>query len=459
MTPAPYLNSAQDDKDTQKTLKPEKSGMAQIFPFRGLTYNPGKTDEFSRVVAPPYDVISPEHQAELYDRSPHNIVRIDFCRDADPYETVPRRFREWQEDGTLVPEDAPAIYYLSQEYRLQDGVPRERRGFIALATIEDFGGGIHGHEATMAEPKEDRLKLMLACDAQFSSILGLYTDEKPTLTNALREHVSSRKPKIEAGLGEFGTSRLWAVTDPGLIGMIQEAMSRKAVFIADGHHRYEAASGYRQRRLAEQPGAAGDEGFNRVMMYFANLEEEGVVILPTHRLVRELNDMPVRELNEKLQRHFHVEEFPQDAGGRRQFLETLEHRAQGQRLLGASFKDDPRYLVLRLKDGETMQQLAPGMSAELRGLDVTTLHVLLMEHVLGVSTRNAVNTDAVAYTHDAEEALAEVETGGCKAAFILNPPSAGEMIDVSLTGDKMPQKSTYFFPKLVTGLVIHKVEV
>ena len=183
------------------------------------------------------------------------------------------------------------------------------------------------------------------------------------------------------------------------------------------------------------------------MMYFANIEEEGVVILPTHRLVRELPDMPVRELNEKLQRHFHVEEFPQDAGGRRQFLETLEHRAQGQRLLGASFKDDPRYLVLRLRDAETMQQLAPEMSAELRGLDVTTLHVLLMEHVLGVSTRNAVNTDAVAYTHDAEEALAEVENGGCRAAFILNPPSAGEMIDVSLTGDKMPQKSTYFFPK------------
>ena len=241
--------------------------------------------------------------------------------------------------------------------------------------------------------------------------------------------------------------------------MIQEAMSRKAVFIADGHHRYEAASGYRNRRLAERPGAAGDEGFNRVMMYFANLEEEGVVILPTHRLVRELPDMPVRELTEKLQRHFLVEEFPQDAGGRRQFLETLEHRAQGQRLLGASFKDDPRYLVLRLKDGETMQQLAPEMSAELRCLDVTTLHVLLMEHILGVSTRNAVNTDAVAYTHDAEEALAEVENGGCRAAFILNPPSAGEMIDVSLTGDKMPQKSTYFFPKLVTGLVIHKVEV
>lgn len=433
--------------------------MANIFPFRGLTYNRGKIDDFSRVVAPPYDVISPAHQAELYDRSPHNVVRIDFCRDADPYETVPQRFREWQEDGTLVPEKAPAIYYLSQEYRLQDGIPRERRGFIALTALEDFGGGIHGHEATLAEPKEDRLKLMLACDAQFSSILALYTDDKPTLTDALREHVRSREPKVEAALGEFGTSRLWAVTDPGLIGMVQDALSHQEVFIADGHHRYEAACGYRQRRLAERSGATGGEGFNRVMMYFANLKEEGVVILPTHRLVRELPETPVRELDEKLQNHFHVQAFPRNPGGRRQFLEALEHPDGGQRLLGASFKDDSRYLALRLRDPETMQRLAPEMSAELRGLDVTTLHVLVMEHILGVSTRNAVNTDAVAYTHDAEEALAEVQAGGCQAAFILNPPSAGEMIDVSLKGDKMPQKSTYFFPKLVTGLVIHKVEV
>ncbi|MCY4441706.1 MAG: DUF1015 domain-containing protein [Deltaproteobacteria bacterium] len=433
--------------------------MANIFPFRGLTYNRGKIDDFSRVVAPPYDVISPGHQAELYDRSPHNVVRIDFCRDADPYETVPQRFREWQQDGTLVPEDAPAIYYLSQEYRLRDGIPRERRGFIALTALEDFGGGIHGHEATLAEPKEDRLKLMLACNAQFSSILALYTDDKPTLTDALREHVRSREPKVEAALGEFGTSRLWAVTDPGLIGMVQDALSRQEVFIADGHHRYEAACGYRQRRLAERSGATGGEGFNRVMMYFANLKEEGVVILPTHRLVRELPETPVRELDEKLQNHFHVRAFPRNPGGRRQFLEALEHPDGGRRLLGASFKDDSRYLALRLRDPETMQRLAPEMSAELRGLDVTTLHVLVMEHILGVSTRNAVNTDAVAYTHDAEEALAEVEAGGCQAAFILNPPSAGEMIDVSLKGDKMPQKSTYFFPKLVTGLVIHKVEV
>lgn len=434
--------------------------MARIFPFRGLAYDPRKIRDFSGVVAPPYDVISPEQQRELYDRSPHNVVRLDFCRDADPYEAVPRRFREWQDHGVLVPEEAPAIYYLSQEYRLEDGVPKERRGFIALAAIDDFGSrGIHGHEATLAEPREDRLKLMLACDAQFSSILCVYKDEKPTLTRALSEHAASRKPKAEARLDGYGVSRLWAVTDPGLIAMAQDAMSERAVFIADGHHRYEAASGYRDRRLAEGRGGSGDDrGFDRVMMYFANIEEEGVVILPTHRLVREMPRLPFRELEARLQRYFHVEPFPGNRDGRRQFLATLRSPKRGQRLLGASFQGDPRYLALRLRNRKTLQRLAPGMSPELRGLDVTTLHVLLMEQVLGVSTRDAVNTETVAYTHDAEEALDRVESDGCRAAFLLNPPSAREMMDVSLKGDKMPQKSTYFFPKLLTGLVIHKVE-
>ena len=184
-----------------------------------------------------------------------------------------------------------------------------------------------------------------------------------------------------------------------------------------------------------------------------------MVILPTHRLVRAMPPVPPAELEEKLRQYFHVEEFPRDADGRRRFLETLEHPKDGERVLGACFRDDPRYLALRPRDAEAMERLAPDMSPELRGLDVTTLHVLLMEHILGVSTRDAVNTDAVAYTHDAEEALAEAEAGRCQAALILNPPSAGEMIAVSLKGEKMPQKSTYFFPKLVTGLVIHKVEV
>jgi len=194
-------------------------------------------------------------------------------------------------------------------------------------------------------------------------------------------------------------------------------------------------------------------------MYFANIEEEGVVILPTHRLVRKLPNTPSQELEEKLQRHFQIELFPKTPDGRRRFLAAIEKPQHDQSTLGASFKDHPRYLLLGLRKSETLQQLTHDISPELRSLDVTTLHVLLMEHILGVSTRDAVNTEAVAYTHDADEALAEVETGSYQGAFVLKPPSASEMIAVSLTGEKMPQKSTYFFPKLVTGLVIHKVEV
>lgn len=433
--------------------------MPDIIPFRGLTYNPTKIGDAARVVAPPYDVISPAQQKELYERSPYNVVRIDFSRDADPYARVPRIFAEWQRDGVLMAEPLPAIYYLSQEYALPDGKRKERRGFIALAKIEDFANGkIHGHEATLAEPKEDRLKLMLACDAQFSAIFALYAQEKPTLTEALHGHVQGREPRCRVAYGEYGETRLWAVTEPRIIEMVQKALASEPVFIADGHHRYEAASNYRNLRLREKPGASGNEGFNYVMMFFANLREEGVVILPTHRLVHELPAGTTRDLEKRLESEFDVEGYPKTREGRQEFLRTLRSSDGKQRVVGASFATEPRYLILRLKQESSMQQLAKGMSPALRDLDVSTLHLLLLEHILGISTRNAVNTQTVSYEHDAELALQEVEDGQCKAAFILNPPTGDQMIQVSLAGEKMPQKSTYFFPKLLTGLVINKIE-
>jgi len=434
--------------------------MPQIAPFRGLTYNAAKVGNTANVMAPPYDVISPQQQSELYDRSPYNIVRIDFARDSNPYESVPPLFQEWQDEGVLIAEEIPAIYYLSQKYTLPGGGRKERRGFVALAKIEDFANGkIHGHEATLAEPREDRLRLMLACDAQLSSIFALYAQEKPTLTDALHEHVTGQKPRYEVPYGEYGVSRLWAVTDREIVQMVQNAMADEPVFIADGHHRYEAASNYRSRRLQGKKDASGGEGFNYVMMFLANLREDGVVILPTHRLLHELPTIPFQRLEEDLERYFHIEPFPKNSDGRQAFLRTLESNSGKRRALGASLQGDPRYLVLRLKNKRTMQSLAKEMCPELRALDVSTLHVLLMEHILGVSTRDAVNTETVSYDHNAEQALQEVEDGHCKAAFILNPPTADQIINASLTGEKMPQKSTYFFPKLLTGLVINKVEL
>lgn len=432
--------------------------MAEIIPFRGLTYNPSKVPDAARVVAPPYDVISPRQQHELYERSPYNVVRIDFSRDPDPYTRVPQLFAEWQRAGVLTAEEVPAIYYLSQRYELPGGERKERRGFIALAKIEDFATGkIHGHEATLAEPKEDRLKLMLACDAQFSPIFALYAQDKPTLTEKLDSSVRERTPRFQVTYGEYGESRLWAITEPRIIELVQHALAEEPVFIADGHHRYEAASNYRAIRLREKAEATGYEGFNYVMMFFANLREDGVVILPTHRLVHQLPPVALRELDERLGAEFDVESFPKTAHGRQQFLETLRQSDGKRRTVGASFASDPRYLILRLKSASAMQRLAAELTPALRDLDVSTLHVVIMEHILGVSTRNAANTEAVSYDHDAEEALRKVEEGQCMAAFILNPPTADQMIQVSLAGDKMPQKSTYFFPKLLTGLVVNKV--
>lgn len=432
--------------------------MARIIPFKGLTYNPRKVRDLTEVVAPPYDVIWPEEQKKLYEKSAENIVRLTLSREAKPYEAVAKLFRRWQRDGTLVPEDRAAIYYLTQQFSLRGEQEKTRRGYIALAEIEDFATGkIHGHEATLAEPKEDRLRLMLACHAQFSSIFALYNEQKPTLTNALEERVEGVKPKMEVTYGDYGLSRLWAITDPETIEEVQRRMADQPVFIADGHHRYEAAWNYRNRLRLETPGWSGQEGFNYVMMYFTNLQEDGVVILPTHRLLQQLPKVASHDLEESLQRYFYIEPYPKTKEGQQWFLRALRSGAQKRHLIGASFKGDPRYLILRLKNKRTMQRLAKDTSPELRGLDVTTLHVLLMEHILGVSTRDAVNTDTVSYTHDELQALGEVEKGNCGAAFILNPPQAEELIQVSLKGEKMPQKSTYFFPKLLTGLVINKI--
>ena len=329
--------------------------MPHITPFRGLTYNPAKVLDAANVVAPPYDVISPQQQKQLYDRSPYNIVRIDFSRDSDPYTSVPQLFEAWQRDAVLVPEEVPAIYYLSQEYELPGGARKERRGFIALAKIEDFGNSkIHGHEATLAEPKEDRLKLMLACDAQFSSIFALYAQEKATLTEALHGHVHGCKPRYRIPYGEYGQSCLWAVKEPEMIQMIQQAMADEPVFIADGHHRYEAAANYRNLRLREKKGATDDDGFNYVMMFFANLHEDGVVILPTHRLVHDLPDISQQDLDERLAAEFDVEPYPKNPYGRQQFLKALKNSADKQRVIGASFDANPHYLLLRLKQENAM---------------------------------------------------------------------------------------------------------
>jgi uncharacterized protein (DUF1015 family) len=433
--------------------------MATIVPFRGVLYNPKKITNPSKVIAPPYDVILPEEQEKLYSRSPYNIVRLILNQEPDPYESVARLFQEWQNEGILARDEAPTLYFLSHRYTLRDGKEKERKGFIALARLEDFSSGaIRPHEATLAAPKEDRLKLMLACHANLSPIFALYDEPKQMINRLLAEHVRGKPPDIEVKEDKGGSCRLWRVTDAELVRMARQQMEQPPLLIADGHHRYEAAMNYREHMRREKPGFSGREAFNYVMMYFANMKDEGVTILPTHRLVRSFPPIAFRELEESLMRYFYIEPYPKNAEGQRSFLRALQSGGKKHRLIGASFKRDPRYLILRLKNKRFMQRLAGDLSAPLQELDVSVLHRLILDHILGLKPEEQVAEGAISYSQDEEKVLQALDKEDYQAGFILNPPKAEEILAISGAGEKMPQKTTYFYPKLIDGLVLNKID-
>ena len=431
--------------------------MALIAPFRGLLYSPDKISDLSQVVAPPYDVISPGEQEKLYQKSPYNVVRLILNRDPDSYASVARIFEQWQTETVLKRDEKPAIYFMRHRFSLKDGEQKERLGFVALTRMEDLSSGtIRPHEKTLDEPKEDRFRLLQACGANLSQIFALYADSQQTINRLLLERVNEIPPLFQATDGGGGACLFWRITDKAIIRRLQREMADKVLLIADGHHRYEAAMRYRDSLRAKLPNVTGRESFNYVMMYLANLTDNGVVILPTHRLMRTLPAIP--NLDEALRRYFYLEAYPKSAEGKQWFLKALKNGAKKRPLIGVSFKRDPRYLILRVKNKRTLPRIAKGMTPALRELDVTILHLLVFEHVLGLSPEEQVKRDTLSYLHDEDQALQAVESGACQAAFILNPPRAEEALAVALQGEKMPQKSTYFYPKLPTGFVMNKID-
>jgi len=433
--------------------------MSRIAPFRGILYNQKKIPDLSQVIAPPYDVITPEAQERLYRKSPYNVVRLILNRDPDRYESVARLFQSWQSEEILVRDEAPAIYFLSQRFKLKEGGEKERQGFIALARIEDFSSGkIRPHEMTLAGPKEDRFRLLLACQANLSPIFALYSQPKQTINRMLTEHAETIAPLLQVHNDGGESCRLWRVTDPEIIRQVQREMEDHLLLIADGHHRYEAALNFRDHWRRERATWSGQEPFHYLMMYFSNTDDPGLVILPTHRLVKDFPPIPFQRLEDELQRCFYLEPYPKTRAGQRSFLSALKG-GRRRHFLGASFKGDPRYLILRLKNKRIMQRLAQEISPALRELDVTTLHRLILEHILGLKPEAQRQGEIISYSEDEEAVLRAVDEGECRAAFILNPPRPEEILTVARAGEKMPQKSTYFYPKLISGLVINKIDL
>jgi uncharacterized protein (DUF1015 family) len=434
--------------------------MVRIAPFRGLFYNQKKTRDLSKVIAPPYDVISKEEQEKLYRRSPYNFVRLDLSQEPDSYSAAARLFQQWQDEGIFERDAVPAIYYLTHRFSLKSGETRERQGFFALTELQDFSSGaIRPHELTLDAPKEDRLKLMLACHAQLSPIFALYAQPNQAIHRMLAVNVEGAAPFIEIEQDNGEECHLWRITDPGLIQKVQQEMQNRPLLIADGHHRYEATLNYRNQLRSARGQWNGREAFNYIMTYFANMNDGGVVILPTHRLVRGYAHKPFLELEEALQAYFYVEQHPKTPEGKISFLKALKTAAKKHRVIGASFKRDPRYLILRLKNKRIMQRLAPDLSAPLRELDVTTLHLLILEHILRLAPDLQASGETIRYSQDEEAVLQALEKEEFQAAFILNPPKAEEILTIANSGEKMPQKSTYFYPKLVSGLIVNKIDL
>ena len=433
--------------------------MIRIAPFRALCYSHKKVKDLSKVIAPPYDVISKDEQDKLYKKSAYNFVRLDLNQEADSYNAVAQLFDEWQNQGVLERDETPAIYFCAHRFKLNSGEQKSRLGFFALTELQDFStGSIRPHEKTLDAPKEDRLKLMLASNAQLSPIFVLYTQPKQTINRILSVAVEGMTPFIETELDNGDELKLWRVIDPAVIEKLQREMAEQILLIADGHHRYEATLRYRDQLRSVHGAGTGNEAYNFILTYFANIDDDNVVILPTHRLVRGFTHKAFLELEEALQTYFYVEQHPKTPEGKASFLKAFKNAAKKHRVIGASFKRDPRYLILRLKNKRTMQRLAKDLSAPLRELDVSTLHVLIIEHILGMSPEDQVNGATIRYSQDEELVLQALEKEDYQAAFILAATKKDEIQAIVAANETMPQKSTYFFPKLSSGLLVNKIE-
>jgi len=414
--------------------------MAEVNAFRGVRYRLRRPEDAAEVISPPYDVISPEDRDALHERHPNNVVRLELPRDEpgddadrNRYTRAAELYREWLASGILAREERPSLYVYGQRYRTPQGA-MERMGVLAALKAEPYEAGVVlPHEQTFPKHKEDRYRLISTARAQISPIFGLYSAPRAGI-RALLDAQTSRAPDASAVDREGVEHRLWAVCDPGFIDRVATVFADKQVFIADGHHRYETAVRYRQERRAEAPDAP-DSWFDYVMTFLVEMDDPGLVLLPTHRLVRRLPD-PARW--SRLGEFFDVAETDLSA------VDQLAHHQ-----IGVVRRSAPP-LRLTLRDARALDALDRDHSSAWRDLDVAVLHRLLLQELLGVGSE-----DEIGYTRSAAEARDRVTSGEFEVSFLLTAPKVEELKLVAGAGDKMPQKSTYFWPKAVTGLVIY----
>jgi uncharacterized protein (DUF1015 family) len=413
--------------------------MADVQPLRTLRYEPGAAGELDDLIAPPYDVIDDALRAELAARSPYNVVEVDL---PESYEGAAEKLREWRDQGVLVQEDEPAMWVLRQDYTAPDGSERTRTGFFARVRVEEYGPGrIRPHERTHPGPKEDRLKLTRATRANLSPIFTLY----PDATGAARETLAAATasgPFAETTDHEGTKNTLWRVADPEQIAALQGALADAELLIADGHHRYETARVY-----ADEVGGEGDHRY--VLMLLVALEDPGLLVFPTHRLLTGLKDDAEKQLaiRDVAMRDFDLEQLGDPS--------ELEPPPDGAVAFGYMDSFLKRPVRLTLKDQSIADEALPGMPEPYRRLDTAVLEAVILRGALGMSEDDISHLRGLDYSKDLADAIERVESGAADCAFYMRATPVEQVREVAATGESMPPKSTYFYPKVPTGLLFN----
>ncbi|HEX2328039.1 MAG TPA: DUF1015 domain-containing protein [Candidatus Angelobacter sp.] len=434
--------------------------MPEIIPFKALRYDP-QLVKLEDVVTQPYDKITPEMQARYYELSPHNLVRIILGK---PGETDNRNFNvytrageylhDWRSSGILKPDPEPGFYFYAQTFTVPGTRDlAERRGLIALGRIHDYADGVvFRHEQTLSKPREDRLNLLRATKAHFGQIFMLYSDPAGQVEKSMTKR-SEDDPDLSL-LDEYEVlHRVWRVTAPSLIADIQAQLRDKQLLIADGHHRYETALAYRNERRAESQRVDPQAAYEFVMMTLIPTESRGLVILPTHRIVHGLPSFDREHMLEGARRFFDIDRI--DLRSESRSATTLLGEAGESGTAFVAVTRQGPYL-LKAKKREIEEALS-GVSERQRELDVIQLHKLVLERILGISEEAIRNQEHVKYERDAFEAISWVRQGA-NVAFLMNPVKIAQVSDLAFAGQVLPQKSTDFYPKLLSGITIYALE-
>ena len=424
--------------------------MAEIKAFKGMRYS-GDAGAICQLCCPPYDIISDTQRQEFLDTNPNNIIRLELPKGDEPYKTASEILKMWQDKGVLVKEDKPAIYIYEEEFTAY-GVRKSIKGIIARVKVEEFSKGIIlPHEFTLSKAKEDRFNLMKATNCNFSQIYALYMDEAHTTLNTIDDN-SKDDAVLEFTDNDNVTHRLWIVTDEAVIEKLVADFADRKLYIADGHHRYETALNYRNYCRENGISKEGDAQ-DYQMIYLVDMEHPGLVVFPTHRLVRDLETFNKENILEQCKDYFEVEE-KSDVENMEKDLDVLYQ--QGKKAFGF-FCGGDSWVQLTLKSFDSIKELLPDLSKASQELDVTVLHTLILEKIFGIDKENMANQINLTYTKYFREAIDGVNNKEFQCAFILNPTRVTEIRDVALAGEKMPQKSTYFYPKMITGMVMNEL--